>query len=329
MLSLGCPVLDAVLDGGLRPGLNEVVGEAGAAKSQLCFQLLLQVQLPLPPSPPTAGADLSAYGLDGCALYIGTEGALPIGRLRQLQEGMRTRLPWTAAYDYLSSVYVEQCRGLEELQSAVQRLPRRVREHRLRLVVLDSVAAVFRMDERSAAQAHKAEALFALSAALRRLSALQRVVVVVCNQVTDRFSGPEKGRSDGGGGCEEQWAMESSGRVVLPALGLSWANCVDVRIGVSRSGRGRGGDGDGDGSGVQRSMEVLFAPHLPRRRVRFTVDEGGVRGVPEAAEAVQGQTAAQAEARLSRLSASASALPAAARPPLVPIQSPSNPARPR
>ena len=121
--------------------------------------------------------------------------------------------------------------------------------------------------------------------------------------------------------------MESSGRVVLPALGLSWANCVDVRIGVSRSGRGRGEDGDG--GGVQRAMEVLCAPHLPRRRVRFTVDERGVRGVAEAGDAVQGQTPAHAEAQVGGLAASASALAAAPRPPLLPIHPPSHPAWPR
>ena len=48
-------------------------GEAGAAKTQLCLQLLLAAQLPL-----------SIGGLNGSAVYIFTEGKPPIDRLKEL-----------------------------------------------------------------------------------------------------------------------------------------------------------------------------------------------------------------------------------------------------
>ena len=265
----------------MREGLTELVGEAGACKSQLAFQLLLQVQLPLPPSSPPlpSGFDRSPYGLDGCGVYLSTEGSAPIGRLQQLQDGIRRRLPWTADYDFLDSAFVWPLRTVEELEAAVERLPQRVAEHRLRLVVLDSIAGLFRLDDSassassSSAASTKAECLFRLSAALRRLSAVHHLCVVVCNQVTDLFhSGDQQ--------ALERWAMESSGRLVVPALGLTWANCINCRVGLTRKGGGRGGGGAGqDTADLSRSMEVLFAPHLPQRRLRFEVDGEGVRGI--------------------------------------------------
>ena len=83
----------------------------------------------------------------------------------------------------------------------------------------------------------------------------------------------------------DRYAIHSSGRQVLPSLGLTWANCIDVRLALSRRGGERGGwSGRGggnmvvDGSEVAREVEVVFAPHLPRRSMAFVVDADGVRG---------------------------------------------------
>lgn len=48
-------------------------GEAGAAKTQLCFQIMLAVQLPQ-----------SLGGLHGGALYMYTEGKPPLQRLKEM-----------------------------------------------------------------------------------------------------------------------------------------------------------------------------------------------------------------------------------------------------
>lgn len=333
VLSTGCRFLDRLLDGGLRCGITEIVGEAGAAKSQLAFQLLLQVQLPIPPDITTNNAtqpsspsspsscspsfDSSCYGLDGCGVYISTEGAASIDRLLQLRSGIYRRLPWTSSYDYLESIFVESCKSVEDLQSTIQRLPKRLTEHRIRLIIIDSIAGLFRLEEgqphhqpsssssplsSSSFSSTRADALFRISAELRRLSAVHQLIVVVCNQVTDRFSlsvdavdHPSLFPSSVLRSTDHQtdrWAMESSGRWVIPALGLSWSSCINVRIGVKRSGGGRGGRGHGGtgqdggagaangGAGqMRREMEVLFAPHLPQRQMQFEVDGEGVRGL--------------------------------------------------
>merc|ERR1712166_1134638 len=46
-LGLGCPHFDQLLRGGFTSrGINEISGEAGTGKTNLCLQLCLQVQLP-------------------------------------------------------------------------------------------------------------------------------------------------------------------------------------------------------------------------------------------------------------------------------------------
>jgi hypothetical protein len=95
VLSLGDEYLDAPLQGGLREGLTELVGEAACGKTQLAMQLLLQVRVnssgALSPgsmsaqSLTLAGSALlllavqcqlpkSKGGLNGSALYLAIEG---------------------------------------------------------------------------------------------------------------------------------------------------------------------------------------------------------------------------------------------------------------
>ena len=73
-LTLGCPVLDRLLSGGVPVGsVTELVGESTVGKTQLCLQLLLTVQLH-----PDRG------GLAGRAVYIHTEGKAALHRLAEL-----------------------------------------------------------------------------------------------------------------------------------------------------------------------------------------------------------------------------------------------------
>ncbi|MCO5554936.1 hypothetical protein L7F22_008475 [Adiantum nelumboides] len=75
--SLGCPVLDSFLHGGIPCGsVTELVGECGSAKTQVCLQLLLSAQMPL-----------CQGGLHASSLYIFTESYFPSKRLQQLSKG--------------------------------------------------------------------------------------------------------------------------------------------------------------------------------------------------------------------------------------------------
>ncbi|XP_070333851.1 DNA repair protein XRCC3 isoform X2 [Odocoileus virginianus] len=85
-LSLGCPVLDALLRGGLPlDGVTELAGRSSAGKTQLALQLCLAVQLPQ-----------RHGGLGAGAVYVCTEDAFPSRRLQQLiaqQQRLRADVP--------------------------------------------------------------------------------------------------------------------------------------------------------------------------------------------------------------------------------------------
>ena len=87
----------------------------------------------------------------------------------------------------------------------------------------------------------------------------------------------------------------TSGREVAPALGLFWANCVNTRLFLRRSGGSAGGFGGGEGvggggivGGVTREACVVFSSHLPHCRdaeeggapTPFVVRKEGIFGLP-------------------------------------------------
>ena len=98
-LTTGCAVMDAALRGGVRArGITEIVGESASAKTQLCLQLAITVQLP-----PKNG------GLAGGAVYICTEDAFPNKRMAQLAEVCGERWAALAGVRVSDRVFVEHC----------------------------------------------------------------------------------------------------------------------------------------------------------------------------------------------------------------------------
>jgi RecA/RadA recombinase len=136
VLSLGCPILNNLLAGGLRKGVTEVAGASATGKTQLCLQWALQAQLPL-----------HLGGLDGDVVYISTEGAFPSRRLEQMIAAMRRRHPALAQRDFASRVFVERCASLKAFDDILfRRLPRLLarRNVTVRLLIIDSIAGLFR-----------------------------------------------------------------------------------------------------------------------------------------------------------------------------------------
>ncbi|GLI62980.1 hypothetical protein VaNZ11_005837 [Volvox africanus] len=261
--TLGCGVLDGFLHGGLPCGIiTELTGEAAAGKTQLVLQSLLTVQLPR-----------SEGGLDGKAVYIYTEGKPPVERLQSILTNrfngrpdinlgnvLIEERPIATPEDLLRSV--RQLEALLEREAAVPAataaaaagagaraveaatVPRRV----VRLLVIDSVARVFRdageSDEPQVQQLHRRAAqLFGLTALLKRLAQEYQLAVLLTNQVMDDFDsdgGTSLGIMAGGGAGSRPAPLVSSGRRVLPALGLAWANCVNCRLFVARHEAGDG-----------------------------------------------------------------------------------------
>ncbi|KAI4903909.1 hypothetical protein NFI96_028825 [Prochilodus magdalenae] len=261
-LSLVCPVLNDLLRGGVPlHGITELAGESAAGKTQFGLQLCLSVQYPQ-----------DHGGLGSGAVYICTEDPFPIKRLRQLitqQSRLRPNIPQALirSLRFSDNIYIEHTADLEALETCVaQRVPMLLERGLVRLVVVDSVAALFRTEFQADEAIERARHLLAFSSTLHRLSHKHGVPVFCINQVSDVVDGPNPGRCDFG-------LVDSK---VLPALGIAWANQVMVRLLLRRQ---EGCLRSGDQTSTLRKLEVVFAPHLPRASCLCGVWEEGVRGI--------------------------------------------------
>lgn len=162
---------------GLPPGLTEVAGEASAGKTQLCLCLAIRAALaalllsvpggPLPPLPPAPAP----------VIFINAEDRMPTARLLQLARAAVVELAATrggnaavtrlaalnvslpnssslaesdvivaAAECLLSHILIVEISDAEDLDEVVARLPGIIAARGVRLVILDSVAAIFRAE---------------------------------------------------------------------------------------------------------------------------------------------------------------------------------------
>ncbi|XP_036102842.1 DNA repair protein XRCC3 [Molossus molossus] len=255
-LSLGCPVLDGLLRGGLPlGGITELAGRSSAGKTQLALQLCLAVQLPR-----------QHGGLEAGAVYVCTEDAFPNRRLQQLiaqQQCLRTDAPVDTIrrIKFGDHIFIEHVADVDALLECVsKKVPMLLSRGMARLLVIDSVAAPFRCEFDGPASACRARALQALGAALRRLSWAFQSPVLCINQVTEAMQDTAPGAP------EERLA---------PALGITWSNQLLMRLMADRH------RPEEDPLGRHtRTLRVVFAPHLPPSSCSYTVNAEGVRGTP-------------------------------------------------
>lgn len=154
----------------------------------------------------------------------------------------------------------------------------------IKLIVVDSIAALFRSEfENTPCDLKRRSSLFfKISSKLKSQANRFGLAVVVTNQVVDfvgdGLNGMRIGNLD---------SLYSSGRRVCPALGLSWANCINSRLFLSRNeeilGKETGSVDVGDDNffhrQTKRQIHVVFAPHLPESSCEFAIRREGVCGI--------------------------------------------------
>ena len=280
-LSLGCSLLDACLEGGIDSfGITEIAGEAGAGKTQLVLQLLLQSQLPAPMG-----------GLAGGAIYLHGDNSNVNAALKRIDslaaEFAVCHANVGAQSERLKeNIFVLQVDTAEELWETVdQRVPALLRERGVRLLVIDSIAGLHRgfPDEPTGVNTtgqywQRTQQLLRLSARLKQLSETFCIAVVVTNQVTDKPLDNIQRR------CAAQWELgpcgKPDGSMRVPALGLSWSFCVNTRIILTRHAVGDGlSNLSHGGSDWHRALHVAWSPRMPEASVQFQVRNQGVVGV--------------------------------------------------
>ncbi|XP_053138629.1 DNA repair protein XRCC3 isoform X2 [Hemicordylus capensis] len=264
-LSLGCPVLDSLLQGGIPlTGITEIAGESSAGKTQIGLQLCLSVQ------------HLYKYGgLESGAVYICTEDVFPNKRLQQLieqQSNLRADVPHNVVQKikFGNSIFVEHAADLDTFRECItKRVNLLLSRGMVRLVIVDSIAALFRCEFGAEDSVLKARYLQSFGAKLHRLSSKFRIPVICINQVTDTMD-------------ERRSAVQSSpgpmAKSVTPALGITWSNQLLMRLMASRMPQAAGDTSHHSGSTL-RMLRVVFAPHLPQSFCYYTVNSEGVKGI--------------------------------------------------
>ncbi|XP_064602712.1 DNA repair protein XRCC3-like isoform X2 [Liolophura sinensis] len=248
-LTTGCPVLDKFLSGGIMSrGITEITGISASGKTQLCLQLGLTAQLPC-----------SQGGLKG-------EDAFPNKRLYQMMQHFRknTSASMGNTAQLSDSIFVEHVADVDGLHHCISRkLPVLLSRGAVKLVIIDSVAALFRCEFEAGQMVHRAKSIGTLGSCLHKLSAKFNIPVVCVNQVSDSFSEGASGK-------------------VVPALGLTWSNYVTTRLMLSRLTGILSVSGQNTGKptpNVLRNIEILFSPHLPNMSCDFIIDQEGVKGI--------------------------------------------------
>ena len=174
---------------------------------------------------------------------------------------------------------------------------------RIGLVVFDSIAGLFRIPDLAPAQttetstdkqrrdrtsffARRSEVLFGVSSQLRKLSDEYGVAFVMANQATSTVTS----RAGGGG-------ASSASSNTIPALGMSWSNCINTRFVLRRyeslgsrlgatsgvpalAAKGLSGGAplpavSTPPSMFKRWVRVAKSPVLPQVSVPFSIEIGG------------------------------------------------------
>ena len=295
--------LDDALGGGVPTGsISELVGPAGAGKTQMCLTLAC-----------ACAAPKRCGGLESGVVFIDTEQRFSSQRLAEIA---RAKFPETLSptsapdaasaereLDALTSrVLVLTPSTLSEMLQRLNGLEEALIDRGVRLLIVDSVAALARAQFGRGQLTQRQELLGQIASALKQLAERLGMAAFVTNQVTTRVGARVRHAHDTAGGGGDAAGSggddaDSPGSVTA-ALGTKWAHCVNTRLvlegsmdGVEGEGReekgddgGRGGGDGGDAAGdevgarfVARVIKVVKSPRCPLVGFECEVYAGGLR----------------------------------------------------
>lgn len=168
-ITTGSKALDELLGGGIEThSMTEFFGAFGSAKSQLAFQLAVNVQLPK-----------EKGGLAGNCIFIDSENSFRPERIMQMAEHMGLN-----PKKVLENIIVGRAFNSDHQMIFVEKAKEMIKEKNIKLIIVDSVTGQFRADysgrgELSARQ----QKLNRHIQTLQRLSEVYNLAVFVSNQV--------------------------------------------------------------------------------------------------------------------------------------------------
>jgi len=219
--------------------------QSAAGKTQFALQFALTVQLPR-----------NQKGLHGSTCYLTTSSVLPTGRLVQISKahpllaGSECSLHnvhtiSTATIPMLIRVLSETLPGFVNKQSSIPG------QKPVKILIIDALAELFHTSTKTTTQTlvERSKNIAEISFLLHKLASTHQMVVVVLNEVVDAFDRGGADLPDPSGGQDIVYAEQArwfarghslpSENRKEASLGLAWANQVNVRILLTRTGRRR------------------------------------------------------------------------------------------
>jgi len=231
-ISTGGHNLDDLLGGGLETGaVTEVFGEYRTGKTQLAHQLCVNVQRPH-----------EEGGLEGCALYIDTEGTFRPERIIQMANAKDM--------DYkqaLQNIVVGRAYNSDHQILLIKEASKIIEEKNIKLVIVDSLIGHFRSEYIGRGTlATRQQILNTHIHDLLRISEMyDEMAVFFTNQVSSK---PDV----------------FYGNPITATGGNIVAHGATIRIYLRK------------GKGEQRVAKIIDAPNLPESDAIFSITEGGI-----------------------------------------------------
>jgi RecA/RadA recombinase len=234
----------------LAKGITQVYGEAGSGKTQIGLSTCVSCVAASP---------------NNIALHVSLgEGTSCAARLAQRLFQMATsRFDENAVMidSLLQRIQTRALRNQEEIVNFVnQELPEMLASKlQIQLIVLDSIAGMFRTcNEEGYPQ--RARLLFDIASQLKRISHVYQIPILVMNQVSTNISN----------------------NTMVPALGVSWAACVNTSYRVERSERHTKENEKKESSVVfERKITVVHSSSYPETTIPFEIQASGVVAMTE------------------------------------------------
>lgn len=185
-------------------GIVELCGQASAGKSNIAYHLAVQQRI---------------HDISRKVVIISTEGKVPTERIHQICQNTETIY---SPEEILDGIMISQASTVEQLKALIHsdltNLFFEVDTLHPSLVIIDSIAALFRIEYDVAHASEKSIILFDITSTLKYLCASFDTLFIVTNQATANLNSFTIGSND--------W---------IPALGYSWSNCINIRMRISKT----------------------------------------------------------------------------------------------
>lgn len=167
-VSTGCDNIDRILSGGIPAnGISEIYGCSGVGKTQFCLQLALHIQL---------------FQSNSEVIYLSTETAFPSKRLRQLANVYKNK--HNVNINFEDHIYVEHIEDSIHLRKCLaSQLPYFLATKNVGLIIIDSIAGVFRSDNENVNYALRSGEFKSICKALIALQDRYGCALLIVNQV--------------------------------------------------------------------------------------------------------------------------------------------------